>query len=344
MPEMPGNRRSCLMQDWYVANNAYSRTTVRALAELDGSAYFRGFSMRDGWLMIAACAGLATLVPVLTRMRSGLAGTALVHAWPATLLTWTVWTVVSIVTLAPSPLRPWADCLWYLAAVAALIPPIAALGARRPINRSWTWFVLVPLVLVFAWPVMPTVWRGADNPAAFDLEDSSRCRVSAGFDHGGRELPGIGAYTLGLALDRRAVPGRAASVSGHRELDHRRLAGPCLGHDLPCGGRLDCRPAGCPPSPRLGRRAIASRSSLGRFSRAVRNRVGALPGSWIDSTTRPAPAGDRRVTWAYMAWRAPREAGQRGQPSQRPNRRSAGCSRNSSTRIGSIDESGKLRR
>ena len=28
----------------------------------------------------------------------------------------------------------------------------------------------IPLVLVFAWPVMPAVWRGAGKPAAFDLE------------------------------------------------------------------------------------------------------------------------------------------------------------------------------
>lgn len=126
--------------------------------------------MHEDWLMIAACAGLATLVPVLARMRRGLRGTSLMHAWWATCLVWIVWTVVAIATLAPLPLRAWANCLWYLAAVTALIPPIAALGARRPINRAWTWFVLVPLVLVFAWPVMPAVWRGADNPAAFDLE------------------------------------------------------------------------------------------------------------------------------------------------------------------------------
>ncbi|MBI3861471.1 MAG: hypothetical protein HY290_06205 [Planctomycetia bacterium] len=126
--------------------------------------------MPDDWLMISACMGVASLLPVLLRLRAGLRGTALAHAWPAMFLAWTVWTVVSIVALVPSSLRSWAGCLWYLAAVVALIPPVAALGARRPINRAWTWFVLVPLVLVFAWPVMPAVWRGMNNPAAFDLE------------------------------------------------------------------------------------------------------------------------------------------------------------------------------
>jgi hypothetical protein len=167
---MPGNLRSCLTQDWNVANNAYSRTAARALSRSDGSACFQGFSVHEDWLMIAACAGLAALAPVLMRMRQGLRGTALTHAWSAILLVWLVWMFVGVSTLSPSPLRPWASCLWYLAAVTALIPPIAALGARRPINRAWTWFVLVPLILVFAWPVVPAVWRGAGIPAAFDLE------------------------------------------------------------------------------------------------------------------------------------------------------------------------------
>ena len=32
---MPGNLRSCLTQDWNVANNAYSRTTARTIAARD---------------------------------------------------------------------------------------------------------------------------------------------------------------------------------------------------------------------------------------------------------------------------------------------------------------------
>ncbi len=167
---MPGNLPSCLPQNWNVANNAYSRTIARRLAFFDGSACFQGFSVRDAWLMMAAWVGLATLAPVLVRLRRGLCGTALVHAWTATLLTWIVLMGVALVTLMPFPLRPWANCLWYLAAVVALIPPIAALGARRPINRTWTWFVLAPLVAVFSWPIMPAVWSGAESPAAFDLE------------------------------------------------------------------------------------------------------------------------------------------------------------------------------
>ena len=125
--------------------------------------------MNNAWTQLAACAGLASLFPVLVRLRAGLVGTALASTWPPLVLAWLVWLVVAIVTLPPSPLRPWADSLWFLAAVVALVPPIAVLGSRRPTSRVWTWFVLVPLVLVFTWPVLPVLVSGA-GPAAFNLE------------------------------------------------------------------------------------------------------------------------------------------------------------------------------
>ena len=129
--------------------------------------------MYNDWLMITAGLGLASLLPVLLRLRRGVRATALTHTWGATCLVWFVWMTVTNFSLPIWSYRSWGlwgNCLWYLAAVTALIPPIAALGARRPINRAWNAFVLVPLLLVFAWPVMPAVWRGAGNPAAFDLE------------------------------------------------------------------------------------------------------------------------------------------------------------------------------
>lgn len=125
--------------------------------------------MNNAWSQFAACAGIASLLPVVARLRTGLAGTALLSAWPPLAIAWLVWLVIAVVTLPPSPLRPWADSLWFLAAITALVPPIAVLGARRPTSRVWTWFVLVPLVLVFAWPVLPVLVSGA-GPAAFNLE------------------------------------------------------------------------------------------------------------------------------------------------------------------------------
>jgi len=97
-------------------------------------------------------------------------GTALESAWPWAAIAWISWLVVPILTVAPSPLATWRNLLWYLAAVLALVPPIAVLGARRPTARVWTWFVLVPLVLVFTWPLAAAL-RQEGNPAAFSLEE-----------------------------------------------------------------------------------------------------------------------------------------------------------------------------
>jgi hypothetical protein len=147
--------------------------------------------VNNAWSQFAACAGIASLLPVVVRLRTGLTGTALLSAWPPLAIAWLVWLVIAVVTLPPSPLRPWADSLWFLAAITALVPPIAVLGARRPTSRVWTWFVLVPLVLVFAWPVLPVLVSGA-GPAAFNLE----APVVVGF--GLVLIMGAGNY-LGLA-------------------------------------------------------------------------------------------------------------------------------------------------
>jgi hypothetical protein len=74
-------------------------------------------------------------------------------AWLLWVLAWTAGPVTGL--LAPAA----ADQLWYAAAIVSLVPPVAVLGAKRPGSRVWTWFVLVPLVLVFAWPAL-TVWQG----------------------------------------------------------------------------------------------------------------------------------------------------------------------------------------
>ena len=126
--------------------------------------------MPDDWPLLFAGASVASLAPVLARLRRGVRGTALETAWPWAALAWIVWLVVPLVTVAPSHLGAWRDVLWYVAAVVALVPPIAVLGARRPTARVWTWFVLVPLVLVFTWP-LATALRGEGAPAAFSLEE-----------------------------------------------------------------------------------------------------------------------------------------------------------------------------
>jgi len=126
--------------------------------------------VNDAWLYFAACAGLVVLWPPLRRLRGALRGTALEPAWLPLFSAWLAWLMISLSTLPSAPLHPWADVSWYLAAVLALVPPIAVLGARRPTSHVWTWFVLVPLVLVFTWPIAPAM-RQSDRAAAFTLEE-----------------------------------------------------------------------------------------------------------------------------------------------------------------------------
>ena len=119
---------------------------------------------------IAACAGILSLAPVLVRLRRGVLGTALESAWRSTAAVWLIWLAVGCLTIPQSSFAAWSDVLWYLAAVLALTPPIAVLGAKRPTSRVWTWFVLVPLVLVLAWPVLPSL-RHVGAAVAFSLEE-----------------------------------------------------------------------------------------------------------------------------------------------------------------------------
>jgi hypothetical protein len=113
-------------------------------------------------LTILAAVGLFSLLPVLVRARRQVRPTTLHTAWFWAAAVWWLWTVAAAVS-ASRPLSPGlADHLWYAVSVLALCPPIAVLGGRRPGVRVWSWFVLLPLVLVFAWPSLAdwnSQWR-----------------------------------------------------------------------------------------------------------------------------------------------------------------------------------------
>jgi hypothetical protein len=53
------------------------------------------------------------------------------------------------------------DRLAYIAAVLSLCPPMMVLGARRPTNRAWTGFVILPMIVVLCWPVVTMAMHGA---------------------------------------------------------------------------------------------------------------------------------------------------------------------------------------
>ena len=86
----------------------------------------------------------------LWRLRPAVIGTTLVDAWGWACGVAGISAVVSAIGCSGRPF-PAGDCL---VAVIGLTPLVAVLGARRPTNRVWTPFVMLPLVVVLYWPVL----------------------------------------------------------------------------------------------------------------------------------------------------------------------------------------------
>lgn len=104
-------------------------------------------------------AALALTAGLLWRARRHLRGTTLTTAWGWAAAAWGAWSLAWLVEMLLSRLSAGAaDQAWYGVSILMLCPPVAVLGARRPGARVWTWFVLLPLVLVFAWPAL-TEWN-----------------------------------------------------------------------------------------------------------------------------------------------------------------------------------------
>lgn len=106
-------------------------------------------------LSILGTLGLAGTAAVFWRLRTALQSTTLKGAWTWALPGVGLWVTAWLGTvLTPVVTGPLVDQLWYGVAVMMLCPPIAVLGARRPGSRVWGWFVLLPMLLVLALPLL----------------------------------------------------------------------------------------------------------------------------------------------------------------------------------------------
>ncbi|MSR58386.1 MAG: hypothetical protein EXS05_12030 [Planctomycetaceae bacterium] len=117
----------------------------------------------------AATLGWLSLPVVIGRLRRGLRKTSLDRLWLWLVAAWIVWGLAGAAG-ATSITVGAVDLAWYSVAVIALVPPIAVLGARRPIHRAWPWFVLLPLMCVFSWPAFSALAQGWP-PAPWTLEE-----------------------------------------------------------------------------------------------------------------------------------------------------------------------------
>ncbi len=114
-----------------------------------------------------AIPGFLVAVMALIRALPRLRGTTLLAAWGAAALTLAAWVGSWVLTHVMETIADSsaAGHLWYGVAVLALCPPVAVLGARRPVSHAWPWFVLLPLVSVFSIPSLTVIWRdGTSSP------------------------------------------------------------------------------------------------------------------------------------------------------------------------------------
>ncbi|WP_437205622.1 hypothetical protein [Planctomicrobium sp. SH664] len=101
------------------------------------------------------------MVFCLTRFRSGcsaLKQTSLTSAWNWGLLAQLAWLASTAGALFQWQPAPRLDHLWYWTCVLSLCPLISVLGARRPTNRVWNLFIILPLLAVLGWPALTELW------------------------------------------------------------------------------------------------------------------------------------------------------------------------------------------
>ncbi len=108
-------------------------------------------------LSTIASIGLLGLLVQVWRARTAIRGTTLVGAWVWSLIAVAMWLLAQIATTISQTPEPVLDLMWYATAVLTVCPFVAVLGARNPGGKSWTWFVVLPLVLVLSWPAWPTM-------------------------------------------------------------------------------------------------------------------------------------------------------------------------------------------
>src|ERR1700685_3625700 len=121
-------------------------------------------------LRLMASVEIVSSARPLLRVRVVLSKTTLVSAWTWGLFAACFWTATWLLTdvffLVPAAL---AQQLWFASAVLVLSPFVAALGARRPVARVWSWFVVLPVMVVLLLPAV-TAWNRDLRPAELRLE------------------------------------------------------------------------------------------------------------------------------------------------------------------------------
>jgi hypothetical protein len=146
--------------------------------------------------LMATVAIVSCARPVL-QTRVVLAKTTLLEAWRWGIVALCAWGGAWFVTeVVPLVRGGFVDQLWLGAAVLMVSPFIAALGARRPGSRVWSWFVVLPVVVVLMLPAV-TAWNRDLRPTPLRLE-----------------FPMVAGYGLVLVMGTGNYLGRRFALAG----------------------------------------------------------------------------------------------------------------------------------
>ena len=121
-------------------------------------------------LRLMATVAIVSCARSVLQARVVLARTTLLEAWRWGIMALCAWGAVWLVTeMVPLVRGGMADQLWLAAAVLMISPFVAALGARRPGSRVWSWFVVLPVMVVLLLPAV-TAWNRDLRPTPLRLE------------------------------------------------------------------------------------------------------------------------------------------------------------------------------
>jgi hypothetical protein len=121
-------------------------------------------------LQVMATVAIMSSARPIPKTRVALRATSLPSAYRWSVAALALWTVTCLVTEALHFARDGlADQLWYASAVLLVAPFTAALGARRPGSRVWSWFVVLPATIVLALPAV-TAWNRNWSLSRLQLE------------------------------------------------------------------------------------------------------------------------------------------------------------------------------
>ncbi len=121
-------------------------------------------------LAYLATAAVCVSAVIIWRAQRALRHTTLTSAGRWAQVGISAWFIVSVAaSISAGESAGWLNAASYATALLMLCPALAVLGARRPTVRVWNWFVILPFLLVFSWPIAAAA-RELSHGGPFALE------------------------------------------------------------------------------------------------------------------------------------------------------------------------------